>query len=83
MLQSPRSTRQTTTPPPHGAFLLIMTALDTTWRAFVPTIGGTVLGIVLDNLTDEAPLYTTAFISVGFVISVGLIVLQIKKVRRS
>jgi hypothetical protein len=67
----------------QAVIILLLTFLDTTWRAFVPTIGGTVLGIVLDNATGRAPLFTTALIFIGFVTSALLITLQIRRVRKS
>jgi hypothetical protein len=65
-----------------AAILLFATVADTTWRAFVPKIGGTILGIMLDNTFHTAPLLTTILIVVGFALSVLLIVLQIRSVRR-
>lgn len=66
-----------------AAILMLLTILDTTWRAFVPTIGGTLFGLELDNLTHEAPLFTTIFIIIGFVVAGLLIAMQLRRVRRS
>jgi len=85
MTQSPREDTQTTDRPPtitKGAILLLLTIADTTWRAFVPTIGGTILGVTLDNVLNTAPLITAISIVVGFSVSIVLIVLQIRSVRR-
>lgn len=85
MKQSPREDTQTTDRPPtitKGAILLLLTIADTTWRAFVPTIGGTILGVTLDNVLNTAPLITAISIIVGFGVSIVLIVLQIRSVRR-
>jgi O-antigen ligase len=81
MIQSPKSGNKTT-PPHFAALLLISTMADTTWRAFVPTIGGTFLGIGLDKVLNLAPLMTIIFIILGFTVSALLIVLQIRAVRR-
>ena len=83
MTQSPSPTTKATKLPQSAVILLLLTILDTTWRAFVPTIGGTVLGITLDNLFHQAPLFTTIMIIAGFVTSAVLITLQIRKVKRS
>lgn len=83
MIESPSLNTTTTEPPKSTAFLLFFTILDTTWRAFVPTLGGTILGVVLDNIFRKAPLFTFIMISIGFIASAILIALQIKKVRRS
>ncbi len=85
MTQSPDVDKKTMTQPPtmtKAALLLFVTVLDTTWRAFVPTIGGTILGIMLDNTLHTAPLMTTILIIVGFILSALLIILQIRSVRR-
>lgn len=65
-----------------GPMLLLMTALDTTWRAFVPTIGGTFLGIGLDHLFHVTPIATIVCLIVGFSVSALLIAQQIITVRR-
>jgi len=84
MTQSPSTKKQTTKQPPttsQAALLLLLTIADTTWRTFVPTIGGTILGVMLDNLTHRAPLFTTTLIIVGFAVAILLVTLQIKRVR--
>ena len=64
-----------------AAILMLLTILDTTWRAFVPTIGGTFLGVGIDNLTHQAPIFTTVFIILGFATSALLVTLQLRRVR--
>ena len=73
---------QTIRQPHSAAILLILTMLDTTWRAFVPTIGGTLLGVLLDNTFKTAPVITFVMIILGFAISGVLIVLQLRSVRK-
>jgi len=63
--------------------LLFMTALDTTWRAFVPTIGGTFLGIGIDHLFGIAPFGTIVCLILGFATSALLIAQQLITVRRN
>jgi hypothetical protein len=82
MIQSPRPNTKPTPAPHSAAFLLIHTMIDTTWRAFVPTIGGTILGVWLDNLFGLAPVMTIILVIAGFITSALLIMLQIKSVRR-
>lgn len=84
MSTSPRLSgkSQTTKPPRSAAMVLIMTALDTTWRAFVPTIGGTFLGIGLDTLFGIAPIATIVCILLGFATSALLITRQLISVRK-
>lgn len=62
--------------------LIFLTALDTTWRAFVPTLGGTFLGIWLDHLFNIAPFATITCLLLGTVLSGVLIVKQLKDVRK-
>ena len=86
MTQSPKAHKQTTDRPPtttKAAILLLLTIADTTWRAFVPTIGGTILGVTLDHVFGVAPLLTTIMIVLGFATSALLITLQIRSVRQA
>lgn len=80
-----KSPRKKTTNRPHqsAAILLLSTIADTTWRLFVPTIGGTILGVLLDNMFNTPPLFTSVLIAVGFATSILLVTLQIRSVRRS
>jgi hypothetical protein len=86
MNRSPANVSQTTHHSPtsisSAAILLLVTILDTTWRAFVPTIGGTILGINLDHVFNTAPVITIVMIIVGFITSALLVTLQIRRVRR-
>jgi hypothetical protein len=85
MSQSPRlseKTSQTTKGPVSAPMLVFMTALDTTWRAFVPTLGGTFAGIGLDNLFNIAPFGVIGCLVVGTVLSTVLIVRQLINVRK-
>jgi F0F1-type ATP synthase assembly protein I len=65
-----------------GATVIIMTALDTTWRAFVPTIGGTFLGIWLDSLFGSSPIALIICLIVGAGLSFALIAHQLITVRK-
>jgi len=86
MTQSPRLTTkesQTTKRQQSASMLLLATALDTTWRAFLPTIGGTFLGIGIDHQFNIAPVGTIVCMIVGAALSALLITLQIRGVRKS
>ena len=65
-----------------GPMLIFMTALDTTWRAFIPTLGGVFLGIGLDSLVGIAPVATIICLIIGTVLSILLIAKQLRDVRR-
>lgn len=62
--------------------LLLITILDTTWRAFVPTIGGTIIGVVIDNQLNTKPWWTAIMITIGCVVSGLLIFLQLREVNK-
>ena len=59
-----------------------MTALDTTWRAFVPTLGGVFLGIGIDHLLNVAPVATIICLALGVALSALLITKQLRNVRK-
>ena len=65
-----------------ASMLIFMTGLDTTWRAFVPTLGGVFIGIGLDNLFGVAPVATFICLIAGTALSILLIVKQLRDVRR-
>lgn len=62
--------------------VILMTALDTTWRMFLPTIGGVFLGIGLDHLFNITPIATIVCLAIGAVLSGLLIAKQLRDVRK-
>jgi hypothetical protein len=66
-----------------GSTVILLTALDTTWRAFVPTIGGLFLGIGIDKWFGIVPFGTIGCMILGFVVSAVLIARQLIAVQRS
>jgi F0F1-type ATP synthase assembly protein I len=64
-------------------FLVFSTMADTTWRLFVPTIGGTVLGLVLDKSWGTTPWLTTTGVILGAVLAFGLVYVQIRSIKLS
>jgi len=62
--------------------LIFLTGLDTTWRIFAPTLGGTFLGIGIDYLLNIAPIATIVCLIAGTVASVLLIAKQLRDVRK-
>ena len=59
-----------------------MTALDTTWRAFLPTLGGVFLGIGIDHLFNIAPFATIGCLILGVIASIFLVAKQLRDVRK-
>lgn len=87
MTESPRPQPKPsrTTKPQSGIsapMLIFITALDTTWRAFLPTLGGVFLGIGIDHLFDIAPIATIVCLVLGVIASVLLIAVQLRDVRK-
>lgn len=62
--------------------LIFLTALDTTWRAFLPTLGGVFLGIGIDHWFNVTPMGTIVCLVLGVTASALLIAKQIRDVRK-
>lgn len=81
MSQSPKGKSKTTKQPQSAAILLTLTALDTTWRTFVPIIGGTIGGVAIDRSFHTTPIFTTILLIAGVVIATLLVLKQLRDVR--
>lgn len=77
----------TTTPPaPKGslsAASMILMIADTTARLFIPTIGGTVLGIWADHRFDTKPWLTVAGVTGGAVLAYLFVFMQLRSIKRA
>lgn len=68
------------TPPSKSTVLLLfMIAADTTWRMFIPVIGGTIGGVWADNVFGSKPLWTVAGIAIGVTVAALLVRKQMRK----
>lgn len=65
-----------------ASMLIFVTALDTTWRAFIPTLGGVFLGIGIDHLFNIAPVGTIICLALGVITSALLIAKQLRDIRK-
>lgn len=66
-----------------GAMMILArTMIGTMWRMFLPTIGLTLLGLWLDNVSGTKMRWLLAGIISGAIISVILIALQIAKIKQ-
>lgn len=66
-----------------GAMMILArTMIGTMWRMFLPTIGLTLLGLWLDNVSGMKMRWLLAGIIFGAIISVILVVLQIAKIKQ-
>jgi len=82
MTKSPKSNDRAADLPRSVAILLLITIADTTWRVFIPTIGGTLIGIRLDHIFNTAPWWTVITISIGIITSLLLVILQLRSARK-
>ena len=65
-----------------GAMMILArTMIGTMWRMFLPTIGLTLLGVWLDNVSGMKMRWLFAGIISGAIISVILVALQIAKIK--
>lgn len=62
--------------------ILARTMIGTMWRMFLPTIGLTLLGLWLDNVSGMKIRWLLAGIISGAIISVILVALQIAKIKQ-
>lgn len=66
-----------------GAMMILArTMIGTMWLMFLPTIGLTLLGLWLDNISGTKMRWLLAGIISGAIISVILVVLQIAKIKQ-
>ena len=66
-----------------GAMMILTrTMIGTMWRMFLPTIGLTLLGLWLDNVSGMKMRWLLAGIISGAIISVVLVALQIAKIKQ-
>lgn len=62
--------------------LLLKTVADTTLRLFVPSVGGTVIGLIIDNTYDTKPWGTVVGVTGGTLLAFMLVYVQIKKINQ-
>lgn len=80
---SPNSGDEKNVPPDSSTvILLLLTIGSTTWRLFVPSIGFTVLGLLLDKQFKTTPWIMTVGIILGATVAALLIRSQLKKVKQ-
>ncbi len=80
---SPNSGDEKNVPPDSSTvILLLLTIGSTTWRLFIPSIGFTVIGLLLDKQFKTTPWIMIVGIILGVAIAVLLIRSQMKKVKQ-
>lgn len=68
-------------PPKQSTVLLLVTIADTTWRLFIPTIGLTIAGLLLDKQFGTKPWIMAVSMAVGIAVALLLTRSQLKKVK--
>lgn len=68
------------TPPKSTVILLLATAADTTWRMFVPALGGALIGLWLDAQWHTEPWASIVGLAIGIAATVVLVRNQYKRV---
>lgn len=79
-MTSSRLNAVTTKQPRSAAILLITTIADTTWRVFVPTVGGILIGVWLNQVFNVGLAWSIILFVIGSLISVVLVKMQLKRV---
>lgn len=68
-------------PPKQSTVLLLLTIADTTWRLFIPTIGFTIAGLLLDKQLGTKPWIMVVSMMLGVGVALLLTRSQLKKVK--
>lgn len=76
------SDKKPTPPDTSTVVLLLGTIGDTTWRMFVPTIGLTVLGLLIDKQLHTTPWIMILGIILGTLLAAILVRRQLKEVQK-
>jgi hypothetical protein len=83
MSTSPNNGDDKNLPPSSSTVILLFaTMADTTWRLFVPSVGLTVGGLMLDKHFNTTPWLMIAGIILGSTIAILLILAQMNKVKK-
>ncbi len=82
MAQSPQRGDSTSLPPKKSTVLLLLTIADTTWRLFIPIVGFTIGGLLIDKWFGTKPWLMIFAIIIGVGVSLLLIQMQLKKVKQ-
>lgn len=80
---TPNGDNNTPVPPPLSTVALLLgTIADTTWRMFIPTVGGILLGMEADRKFHTTPWGMIVGLAFGTYATYFLIRSQMKKVKK-
>lgn len=84
-MSTPQNNGDKQSAPPDAAtvVMLLGTIGDTTWRMFVPTIGMTIVGLLVDKWLHTTPWVMVVSIALGAALAYVLVKRQIKKVQQT
>ena len=68
--------------PKNPAVLMLRTAADTSWRMFVPIIGATIIGLMIDKWLHTTPWLMVAMMAAGIWLAVVLVLRQLAEVKK-
>jgi positive regulator of sigma E activity len=81
MSASPNRGDEKNVPPDSSTvILLILTLADTTWRLFLPIVGLTILGLIVDKSLATTPWLMIIGILMGVGMAIILVRAQMKKI---
>ena len=69
-------------PSPATVLLLFGTIADTTWRLFVPTLLGVIIGLLVDTHFATKPWFTAIGVIAGALLAFELVYLQMKGIKK-
>lgn len=70
-------------PSSEDTLLLVKTFVSTTARLFLPTLTGTILGLVLDTMYNSKPLLTITGVICGTIVAIYLVYRQLQGVKKT
>lgn len=82
MATSPQKGDDLQMPPNKSTVLLLLTIADTTWRLFIPIVGFTIGGLVIDKQLGTKPWLMILAILLGTALAIWLVYAQLKKVKQ-
>jgi positive regulator of sigma E activity len=82
MATSPQRGDDHQMPPKKSTVLLLLTIADTTWRLFIPIVGFTVGGLIVDKLLTTKPWLMIVAMLLGTALAIWLVQAQLKKVKQ-
>ncbi len=84
MAKNKEPTKEETPKVPSSATVLLLfgTIADTTWRLFVPTLLGVIIGLMVDNHFATKPWFTVVGVIAGALLAFELVYLQMKGIKK-